>query len=214
MLSVVAAIVATERRRWIEALLFFTVAFAIPMDSKVTNIFTLHNATSTQRLALAAGLAALAILAVAVSRKRAGYAVIAAAALVPFFVIPSIGKVRNYAALHNSELNQLAEWARQNTAKDAMFQFADAGRDLAPGVFRARAVRALFADWKAGGQVNFHREFAMLWWERWQLVEDRQTLERYRALGVDYVVFSAGPNAPTDNSPVYSNAAYKVYQLK
>ena len=56
----------------------------------------------------------------------------------------------------------------RNTPKDAVFQFGDAERRLEPGVFRARAKRALYVDWKAGGQVNFLQPFAMLWAERWE----------------------------------------------
>jgi hypothetical protein len=214
LLSSIAAIAATERRRWIEAVLFFTIAFAIPMDSKVTNILGPENVTSMQRLALSVALAVLAVLATAVSGKRGGYAAITIAAIVPFFAIPSAGKVRNYAPLHHAELDQLVEWARQNTSKDAVFQFADAGRDLPPGVFRARALRALYADWKAGGQVNFHKEFSTLWWDRWRKVEEPLTLDAYRDLGIDYVIFKTVPNAPASSTAIYSNEKYLVYKLK
>jgi hypothetical protein len=110
-------------------------------------------------------------------------------------------------------LDDLARWARQNTPKDAVFQFAEAGRDLAPGVFRARATRALYVDWKAGGQVNFQKHFSDVWWQRWQKVEKPQTLDRYRELGIDYVVFNAGGGVPTGAEAVYSNARYVVFKL-
>ena len=137
-----------------------------------------------------------------------------AAAISPFIVIPAIGQVRNYAALHNPDLDNVAQWARSSTPKDAVFQFANAGQDLAPGVFRARATRALFVDWKAGGQVNFHKQFSELWWKRWQLAEELQSLDRYREEGIDYVVFRAGADAPPGAGPVYANSKYVVYKVQ
>ena len=33
-----------------------------------------------------------------------------------------------------------------------MFLFPDVGHDLYPGIFRALSERALYVDWKSGGQ--------------------------------------------------------------
>ena len=211
LLCAMGGIAAAERRRWAEAIALLIIVFVIPMDAKSTNIFwpDFANVLSLKRLGIAVALAIIAALAVA-RNSRAGLAV---AALLPFVVIPAFGQVRNYAALHHTELDDLGRWARQNTAKDALFQFANAGRDLAPGVFRARATRALYADWKAGGQVNFQKQFSDLWWQRWQQVEKPQTLDKYRQLGIDYVVFSAGDGVPADAEPVYANARYVVFKL-
>jgi hypothetical protein len=220
LLCTVAGIIAAERRRWLEALVLLTIAFAIPIDAKITNVLTpdVNSSLAMKRLGLALALASFVTAVAARKHSRAAIAGTVAAAILPFIVIPAIGEVRNYAPLHHRELDDLADWARQNTAKDALFQFADFNRELAPGVFRARAVRALYADWKAGGQVNFHKQFSDLWWKRWQAVEKPQSLDTYRALGIDYVVFKAGRDssgtAPQAAAPVYSNSRYVVYKLK
>jgi hypothetical protein len=214
LLSTVAAVVAAERGLWIEALLFFIVAFAIPMDARVANVLAPASGIAVKRLGLAIALGGLGVLAVSLKDSRAKYAATAAAAILPFITIPAMGQVRNYAALHNSDLDNLAQWARRSTSKDAVFQFADAGQDLAPGVFRARATRALFVDWKAGGQVNFHKQFSELWWERWQAVEKPQPLEVYRDAGIDYLVFKTGSDTLPGSTPIYTNSKYAVYKVQ
>jgi hypothetical protein len=211
-MSTAGAIIAAERRRWLEALLLFLIAFAIPLDPKVTNVLVPTNTLGWQRFGLAVALAGLGTLAVSLAKSRAGLAAIGATALIPFLLVPSIGKVQNYAPLHHDELDQLAEWARSSTAKDAIFQFADAGRDLNQGVFRARAKRALFVDWKAGGQVNFQKQLSEIWRERWEIGQKPQPIDTYRSLGIEYVVFRAsGPVVGV--SPVYHNTAYVVYKI-
>ena len=207
----IAGVVAAERRRWLEAIVMLTIAFAIPTDAKVTNILApdFGSALAMKRLGLTVGLAIAATISAAWNRGLA----LTAVGLLAFFIIPTVGQVRNYPALHHAELDELARWARENTPKDALFQFADAGRDLPPGVFRARAGRALYVDWKAGGQVNFHKQFSDEWWRRWQKLEKPLSLDAYRTLGIDYVVFKAG-NGPAGVAPVYSNAKYVVYNLR
>jgi hypothetical protein len=58
----------------------------------------------------------------------------AAAALIPFFLIPR---------LDNPELQALWAWAGSATLQDAMFLLPDAGHELHPGIFRASALRAV-----------------------------------------------------------------------
>jgi hypothetical protein len=216
----ISGVVAAERRRWIEAILLLTIAFAIPMDAKVTNVLApdLGGSLALNRLGLAVSLALIATAAAALGRlstlSRLAPAGLVAAAVLPFILIPSVGQVRNYLPLHHAATDDLAQWARHNTSKDALFQFADSGRELQPGVFRARATRALFADWKAGGQVNFHKQFSEIWWQRWQMIEKPQPLDRYAALGIDYVIFKASSKRSQEAAPVYSNSNYIVYKVR
>jgi len=71
-------------------------------------------------------------------------------------IAPSVpAMLARYPHLHTPELAQLSDWARANTPKDAVFLFADSGRNLAPGIFRSEALRAVYVDWKGGGQVNY-----------------------------------------------------------
>src|SRR5690606_1024680 len=124
-------------------------------------------------------------------------------------LIPTAGKVTNYPAIHSAELNELAQWARASTPKEALFQFADIRRGAEGGIFRARALRAVYADWKAGGQVNFQHEFAREWARRWQLVERAKPLATYRDLGITHVVYTAGKQ-PKGIQPVFENSRWVV----
>jgi hypothetical protein len=184
-------------RRFPEALLFFFPGFLVPLDINVVHPTFPH-------LALAAGLALLA----AWLRFRP---VAVAACLLPFVLLPTVGRVVNFTEADSPELRELVTWARATTPKDAVFQFADVRRGLQPGIFRVRASRAIFADWKAGGQVNFLHDFGELWWQRWQMTERPQPLKKYTDMGVDYVVFST-PKAPKGAVPVYSNKSWVVFR--
>jgi hypothetical protein len=134
-----------------------------------------------------------------------------AVALSAFFAIPLAGAV-NYPSLHNDELADLSAWARANTPKDAVFLFADAGRALDPGIFRAEALRAIYVDWKGGGQVNYLSGFGEQWWFRWQQVNGRQIdLARYSGLGIRYVVVRTAHRLRA--APVYENSRYVVYAV-
>jgi hypothetical protein len=196
------------RGRWLEAVLFLSLAFAVPMDPKVTNVLAPTNALAVQRLLLAMGLAVVFTAVAAMNRR--GIAM--AAAVLPFVVVPTLGQVRRAAAAPDREMAELVRWARESTPKEAVFQFDGAGRGLEPGIFRASAVRSVYADWKGGGQVNFLREFARVWWERWQKVQKPLPLERYAGLGIDFVVYRAD-RAPRAAKPVYSNEKYAVFAV-
>jgi hypothetical protein len=111
-------------------------------------------------------------------------------------------------------LAQLAGWARSGTARDSVFLFADAGRALESGIFRSEALRAVYVDWKGGGQVNYLRDFAEQWWFRWQQTLAREfkpeNLSRSDALGIQYVVLQ--PENRLGRPAVFENARYLVYQ--
>jgi hypothetical protein len=91
----------------------------------------------------------------------------AAFAIAAMFVIAWLGGVRNYPTLHHRELDELSQWAGTHTPLQAVFHFPDHGKELYPGIFRARALRAVWVDWKGGGQVNFSEPLAFEWWRRW-----------------------------------------------
>jgi hypothetical protein len=138
------------------------------------------------------------------------------AVVLTFVLIPGFGRVRNYPKLHQPELEELSRWARSATPKDAMFLFPDAGQDLYPGIFRVEALRAVYVDWKAGGQVNFLKAFAREWWPRWQQTMAGkfrpEKAASYSALGIDYLVMRTANRLP-DRSPVYENSRYLAYRL-
>jgi hypothetical protein len=128
-------------------------------------------------------------------------------------VAPSVqGLVTRYPYLRTPELAQLSEWARANTSKDAVFVFPEEGRGLAPGIFRSEALRAVYVDWKGGGQVNYLSEFGEDWWFRWRQTVGRgwkpEDPARYEGLGVGYVVLKKR----MAEAPLYENGAYAVYR--
>jgi hypothetical protein len=209
--AAVAAVRAAERGRWLEALLWFALAYVVPASAKVPVW------PGWRRAAAVALMAALATLAAGVARRRWAPLAMAVAVAAGFFVIPRIGRVQNYPRLNTPELAQLAGWARSATARDAVFLFPDAGYGVAPGIFRAGALRAVYVDWKGGGQVNYLRELGEEWWRRWQATGMGRfragAAPRYAALGIDYMVLEHG-NRPPGMAAVFENRRYAVYKLR
>lgn len=221
LMAVAAAARAGEAKRWWESLLWLLVVYAIPTHTRLLQFDSaaLANPLGRRRALLVLAMAACSALALqAWVRPRLVKILLAVVAIAgPFFAIPVLGQVRNYPELHHAELDELAAWARSHTAPSAVFLFPDAGRELFPGIFRAKALRAVYVDWKGGGQVNFLRGFAGEWWRRWQ-----QTMEggfrvsrwpQYAASGADYLVVRRPRNLP-GRTPVFENGRYAVYRLR
>jgi hypothetical protein len=139
-----------------------------------------------------------------------------AMAVAAFFAIPVLGGVVPYPRLHTPELAQLSEWARSSTPKDAVFLFPDAGRALYPGIFRSEALRAVYVDWKGGGQVNYLKELGEQWWFRWQQTMAIRFkpayLPKYEALGIRYVVLQPKNRLP--QAAVFDNTKYVAYAIR
>jgi uncharacterized protein DUF6798 len=209
IVSAAAGIRAAERAGWIESAAWFSIVLAAPAAVPIVSI-------TLPRCLLALGLAIAISGAVYLQRYRWGPAFLAAAAIAPFFLLPTLGGVRNYRVLDTPVLDDVAEFARANTSKDAVFLFADAGTGAAPSIFRALALRAVYVDWKAGGQANYSASVAFEWWQRWQnvnaLVFDASQLQKMHALGIDYVVVTAR-NRPADGKPMYANTEFVLLDL-
>ncbi len=207
-----AGIVAAQARRYPEAIAWFTLVYLVPLNTSVTVM------PSWNRALAAALLAACAVFAAwAEARKlRWSAAAMAGVAIAGFFVVPTLGGVATHPRLHTPELARLSAWARASTPPDAVFLFADAGKQLQPGIFRSEALRAVYVDWKGGGQVNYLADLGEQWWSRWQQVLavrfDPRNVARYRPLGIDYIVLSPRNRLP-DRAPVFENTAYLVYAL-
>ena len=139
---------------------------------------------------------------------------VSAAMAAPFFLIPAWGGMENYPKPDTAELDQLAQWARSSTSRDAVFLFPDAKDSLYPGVFRAEALRAVYVDWKAGGQVNFFKDLGEEWWSRWQKTMaapfNPGAMTGYRGLGIDYVVLLA-EHRIAGMRPAFENGRYVAY---
>jgi hypothetical protein len=204
LLACLAACHAATKKSYVEALLFFV----IPLAATATEWDTANLAGL--RLAWVAGLAALLATA-AVWRRYTGIVVVAAVA--PFFVLPHWANVQTVGAASTAELDDLSRWARDHTSKEALFQFAEANRGSEPGIFRARALRSIYVDWKSGGQVNFLPDFATEWSARWKLATKARKLDDFRTLGVNYVIFRS-EKKPAGFAPIYENGRYAVYDLR
>ncbi|MBL0161994.1 MAG: hypothetical protein IPP47_33795 [Bryobacterales bacterium] len=197
---------AAQNRLWLESAAWFVVVFAIPSNGLVVQLFT-------QMLWVRIGLVALfAALAMAAARWRV---VLPVAMLAPFLLIPTVGGLETYPRLHTRPMQELSAWARENTAKDDVFLFADAYRGYQPGVFRGEAQRAIYVDWKGGGQANLLPGLGEEWWRRWQAVHMTKPpllpLDAYRGLGIDYLVVRA---ASRPAGVVYANEEWAVIPLK
>ncbi|HXG33132.1 MAG TPA: DUF6798 domain-containing protein [Bryobacteraceae bacterium] len=220
ILGAAAGLRAAGAGRFWEAAAWLIVAFAVPASPRVLELL-LPDLTSTlvrRRLAVVAALAAVFILAAWAesARKRWRGAALLLALLLPFPMLPHGAGVRNYPHLDSPELDELARWARQATPKEAVFLFPDAGKELYPGIFRAKSLRAVYVDWKAGGQINFLPKLGFEWWRRWQQAGaaglDASGPERYRELGIDYLVFRTPRRIP-GCEPVFTNARFSVCRL-
>jgi len=219
ILSAIAGWRAAGEKRWAEASGWFFIVVAIPLNGLVLQLITgfYTSPVALERLGLAVALSlSMAFIAVLAQRRHA-LAVTLAIAL-PLVAIPTVGGTRNYPDLHaNPELTQLAGWAASNTPKDAVFLFADGGRDLSAGIFRADAKRALYADWKGGGQVNLLRQFAAEWWQRWSAVNEckppLRPIDHYRSLGIDYLVVKPS-RMPQGAVAAFGNSRYSVIALR
>ncbi len=221
LLSSMAGIRAAQARRRLESSVWFAAAFAIPTGDPIqwTFLANLGDPLIRRRLLLAVLLAALAAVVAwaETARFRWGIPAWAALALLPFFLYTTYGKIENYPRLLNPDLEALSRWARSSTGKEAMFLFPDAGRDLYTGIFRACALRAVYVDWKGGGQANYFPEVGQEWWKRWQ--ELRALKYRpgstgwYAQFGIDYVVLKK-PNAEPGEPAVFENAAFIAYRIR
>ncbi|MCL6546141.1 MAG: hypothetical protein K6T61_13000 [Bryobacteraceae bacterium] len=221
LMSMMAGIKAAQTSRWWESLLWFLAALAVPVGEPVqwTLLLRLEDPVVRRRLLVAACLAlAAAVIAWAEPRglrwQRPAWALLAAA---PFVLYPVVGKVVPFPRLQTQQIAELAGWAKSATPVESVFLFADAGRGLEPGIFRATGLRAVYVDWKGGGQGNYLPSVAREWWKRWQAADALKfkggDIGSFAALGVDYVALRHGTPA-RGGTLVFENQTYKVYRLR
>lgn len=210
ILSAAAGVMAAERKRWIESTLWFAVVLVVPASARIFKISVLN-------LALVFAFALVLCGAFALGRFRFALVLSATAVIAPFFALPYLLHVRNYPTPDLTGVHDLAAFASAQTPKDAVFIFADAEKAAAPSVFRAESLRAVYIDWKSGGQMNFSEPLAFEWWQRWQntgeLRFNPSEFSRLRGLGIDYLVLSTQHRVAA-RQPLYENRQYVVYELQ
>jgi hypothetical protein len=208
ILGAAAGIRAAEQKRWIECVIWFVIVLAVPTT---VPIFSISGRNLLLLLALAIALCG----ALALERFRFAPALLAVAAIAPSFVLPLLAHVRNYPRPNLAGLEDLARFARAQTPKDAVFLFGDAGTTPEPSIFRAESERAVYVDWKSGGQMNFSEPLAREWWQRWQntneLRFDPSEVSRLTGMGIDYLVLSPAHRL-ADRQPVYENSQFILYK--
>jgi hypothetical protein len=208
ILGAAAGIRAAEQKRWIESVIWFAVALAVPTAVPIFSI-------SGHNLLLLLALSIALCIALALQKFRFAPVLLAAAAIAPSFVLPYLAHVRNYPRPNLSGLEDLAQFARAQTPKDALFLFGDAGSSPDPSIFRAESQRAVYVDWKSGGQMNFSEALAREWWQRWQNTDalsfDPAEVSRLAGLGIDYLVLSP-THRLADRRPEFENGQFVLYK--
>lgn len=180
-----------ERAAWL------LVPLAVAVQTKPLDLLWPNSPSLAKHLLLVCVLAAAGALAVRLGEWAPAFVTVSA-----MFLILHVGGVRNYPQIHSPELDGLSTWARTETPVDAVFHFPDAGKEGYPGIFRARALRAVWVDWKGGGQVNFMDSLAREWWRRWSAMPAGKG---------DFTVRKAGRCAAT--AVIYSNDKYCVERM-
>ena len=196
MLCLIAAAEGVAAGRQWETFAWLVLPVLIPVHRTVTGDYTIA------QILLTLGIAALATL--ALSLKSIQVPAVIATLLAATFLIPAWSGFVNYPRIHSPELDALCAWARTSTPTDAMFLFPAPGKDLRPGIFRAQSLRAVYADWKAGGQVNYFDDLGREWWRRWQQVTRGEVPAE-----VNYVVYAAG-RQPAGSRVAYQNSEWVV----
>jgi len=209
---------ARQHQRW-QTFLWFLPVLAIPINACVLDMFALTNRNAVQLFALWLVLAALLTWLLSASdprwRLRARRAALAVPVLA-MFLLPLAG-VSNYPHIDKRPVEEVARWAEANTWGSSVFLFPDSGHALTPGIFRALCRRALWVDWKSGGQANYFESLGQEWWSRWQqTMEGPFTAARLQGmleLPIDYYVLQR-PNRLASLKPVFENQAYVVYDAR
>ncbi|MEP7364125.1 MAG: DUF6798 domain-containing protein [Acidobacteriota bacterium] len=220
VLSAVGGVLAAREGRIWESIAWFAVGFTLPAHTPVMDVLLpdFRSALIAKRWAIVAVASVLTAWgAHAYASGQRARASLMLAALLPYWLLPTWGEVVNYRVVDTAEVREVSSWARQNTDKNAVFLFADGGKDAAGSIFRARSLRAVYVDWKGGGQVNLLKDFALEWWERWnQVMEPGYAPARipdYAARGIDYLVLTK-KGRMQDRAALFENSRFLVYKIR
>jgi hypothetical protein len=238
-----SAVLTARRGQWARCLGWLVASFSIPFSNQLVFFLGAIGWPSSRfryLWVLAVALLALLMLWLWKRSRPAAALLLVVVMLSPFVILREVLNINAFATdARNHEVAALSQWAAASTEKDAVFAFPGFGKSNQPGVFRAQALRAVYTDWKSGGQVNFSQDFARLWWQRWNevMAEPQFDLARapvYRQLEIDYLVLEpaqAAALAPASSQgsaerdepasegksalrPVYRNDRFVVYRTE
>jgi hypothetical protein len=213
----IAGIRAAFHRKTGEALLWFLLVSAIPVNVRVLDLLRVSNAKSLMELSLCMALAALLTLFVRQFGSRKFLWFTPLISFLAILAIPRAGRLENDAKSNREPIAEIAEWAENTTWGSSMFLFPDAGRTLYPGIFRAESRRAVWVDWQTGTLANYFESFANEWCDRWQQTMhgsfSAARLQRMLSLPVDYYVLKRA-NHLADVKPVFRNSEFVVYDAR
>ncbi len=220
VMMLAAGALAAAKRRWPETFGWLAVAYGVVFLDR-TIAFALQGPSWQQllsQLLWPIGLAACATLVLALRPLVPLLANVCLCLLMaaPFAIYRVNFEVNIFEQdARTPEVMALSAWAEQNTGREAVFLFPGFEKSLQPGVFRAAARRAVYVDWKSGGQVNFDIEFSRIWWERWNEAGkgrfDPKRTSLFSQRGIDYLVL-APANAVNGVAPSYQDGKFIVYR--
>ncbi len=208
-LGILVAAIELKNARWLQAFLWLIVPVSLSLRGDILWL-------TPNQFAKQGALLALLLLGAYIAYRFPKPQLAIAASLLLSITFGEVFHARAYVPVETQGLDDLAGWAQLRTPIDAQFLFADLGRRPEPGIFRARASRAVYVCWKQGGQVNYFPKYASIWWERWtQLLAPNHPPLDYnnlRSRGITHLVFTK--DNPSENLiPVYASPEYRVYQL-
>jgi hypothetical protein len=217
ILCSVAGIRAAIRKRLAESIGWFLVVIAIPLNVRVFDLFRLNDRLSFQVFGIWFGLAALTALIIRFTTREWLWPLAFAAPVLAVFALPGPAHVQTFPKLDKGPATQLAQWAKKNTWGSSMFLFPDAGHEPYPGIFRALSERALYVDWKSGGQLNYFESLADEWYSRFeQTMDGKFTASRLQdmlSLPIDYYVLEP-KHRVAGIEPVFENRQFVVYDAQ
>lgn len=207
--------------RWVAAWFWFLAGFSIPFSNQLVFFVGANGWPASRfRYLWVPALACVALLVFWLWKRArvAAVVLLCVLAAAPFGILREVLGTNAFATdARSAEIAELAAWAKAHTGSDAVFAFPGFGKGSQPGVFRSQALRAVYTDWKSGGQVNFSQDFARLWWERWNAVMTAKTFSleeavRFQSMQIDYVVVPPA-QAPAGIEPLFRNGAFAAYAV-
>jgi hypothetical protein len=212
-----AGVQAALRKRFFESAGWFLVVIAIPLNVRVFDLLRLNSRLSLRVFFIWIGLTAVSALLVRFARRWWLRPAALIAPVLAIYALPGPAHVENFARIDKGPVSELAQWAQKETWGSSMFLFPDAGHDPYPGIFRALSERALYVDWKSGGQVNYFESLADEWYSRFEQTMDGKftaaRLQDMLSLPIDYYVLEC-KHKIASIKPVFENRQFVVYDAQ